>query len=97
MNALKAAHNRMLSLLEEMAEITHLINDALERQRIQLLITPEGLQKVTRWVIQRGVLGQYRQARGFLYQPGPSPPAVAAALTRLRRRRRSGPMQRMHQ
>ncbi len=35
----------------------------------QLLSTPEGLQKVTRWVIQRGILGQYRRARGFLYPP----------------------------
>ncbi len=40
----------------------------------QLLTTPEGLQKVTRWVIQRGILGQYRRARGFLYPPGPSSP-----------------------
>jgi hypothetical protein len=36
----------------------------------QLLTTPTGLQKVTKWVIQRGILGQYRRARGFLYPPG---------------------------
>ncbi len=41
----------------------------------QLLTTPTGLQKVTKWVIKRGILGQYRWARGFLYPPGPSSPA----------------------
>ncbi len=41
----------------------------------QLLTTPTGLQKVTKWVIQRGILGQYRRARGFLYPPVPSSPA----------------------
>ncbi len=41
----------------------------------QLLTTPTGLQKVTKWVIERGILGQYRRARGFLYPPGPSSPA----------------------
>jgi hypothetical protein len=39
---------------------------------IQLLSTPEGLQKITRWVIPRGILGLYRQARDFLSLPGAS-------------------------
>jgi hypothetical protein len=41
----------------------------------QLLTTPTGIQKVTKWVIERGILGQYRRARGFLYPPGPVSPA----------------------
>ncbi len=41
----------------------------------QLLTTPKGLQKVTKWVMQRGIQGQYCRARGFLYPPGSSSPA----------------------
>jgi hypothetical protein len=41
----------------------------------QLLTTPAGLQKVTKWAIERGILGQYQRTRGFLYQLGPSSPA----------------------
>ncbi len=37
----------------------------------QLVTTPTGLKKVTRWVIERGMLGQYQRARGFLYPPRP--------------------------
>jgi hypothetical protein len=32
-----------------------------------------GLKKVTRWVIERGMLGQYQRARGLLYLPEPPP------------------------
>jgi hypothetical protein len=41
----------------------------------QLVTTPTGLKKVTRWVIERGMLGQYQRARvsfthlGLLPQP----------------------------
>jgi hypothetical protein len=41
----------------------------------QLVTTPTGLKKVTRWVIERGMLGQYQRARGLLYPPGPLTPA----------------------
>jgi hypothetical protein len=41
----------------------------------KLLTTPSGLQKVSKWVIQRGILGQYCRARGFLSPPGPTSPA----------------------
>jgi hypothetical protein len=41
----------------------------------QLVTTPTGLKKVTRWVIKRGMLGQYQRARGLLYPPGPPSPA----------------------
>jgi hypothetical protein len=41
----------------------------------QLVTTPTGLKKVTRWVIERGMLGQYQRARGLLYLPGPPSPA----------------------
>ncbi len=41
----------------------------------QLVTTPTGLKKVTRWVIERGRLGQYQRARGLLYPPGPLSPA----------------------
>jgi hypothetical protein len=41
----------------------------------QLLTTPTGLQKVTKWVIERGILGQCQWARGFLNPPGPISPA----------------------
>jgi hypothetical protein len=37
----------------------------------QLVMTLTGLKKVTRWVIERGMLGQYQRARGLLYPPGP--------------------------
>jgi hypothetical protein len=37
----------------------------------QLVTTPIGLKKVTRFVIERGMLGQYQRARGLLYPPGP--------------------------
>jgi hypothetical protein len=40
----------------------------------QLVTTLTGL-KVTRWVIERGMLGQYQRARGILYPPGPFSPA----------------------
>jgi hypothetical protein len=40
----------------------------------QLPTTPTGLQKVTKLVMQRGILGQYRWARVFLYPLGPSSP-----------------------
>ncbi len=39
----------------------------------QLLSTPERQQKAMKWLIQMGILGQYRWARGFIYPPGPSP------------------------
>jgi hypothetical protein len=39
-------------------------------------MTPTGLKKVTRWVIERGMLGQYQRARGFFYPPGPFSPAI---------------------
>ncbi len=35
----------------------------------QLVTTPTGLKKVTRWVIEMGMLGQYQTARGLLYPP----------------------------
>jgi hypothetical protein len=35
----------------------------------RLLGTADGLQKTTRWVMQRGILGQFRGARGMLYDP----------------------------
>jgi tubulin alpha len=41
----------------------------------QLVTTLTGLKKVTRWVIERGMLGQYQRARGLLYPPGPPSPA----------------------
>jgi hypothetical protein len=41
----------------------------------QLPSTAEGLQKATRWVISKGILGQHRRARGFLYPPAPPSPA----------------------
>jgi hypothetical protein len=41
----------------------------------QLLNTPDRLQKLTKWVIQKGILGQYRRARAFLYPPRPASPA----------------------
>ncbi len=41
----------------------------------QLVTTPTGLKKVTRWVIERGMLGQYQRARGLLNPPGPPSPA----------------------
>jgi hypothetical protein len=34
-----------------------------------LLGTADGLRKTTRWVMQRGILGQFRGARGMLYDP----------------------------
>jgi hypothetical protein len=33
----------------------------------KLLGTAEGLQKTTKWVMQRGILGQFRGARDLLY------------------------------
>ncbi len=41
----------------------------------QLVTTLTGLKKVTRWVIERGMLGQYKRAKGLLYPPGPPSPA----------------------
>jgi hypothetical protein len=41
----------------------------------QLVTTSTGLKKVTRWVIEKGMLGQYQRARGLLYPPGPPYPA----------------------
>jgi hypothetical protein len=41
----------------------------------QLVMTLTGLKKVTRWVIKRGILGQYQRARGVLYLPVPPSPA----------------------
>jgi hypothetical protein len=35
----------------------------------RLLGTAEGLQKTSRWVMQREILGQFRGARGTLYGP----------------------------
>jgi hypothetical protein len=37
----------------------------------QRVTSPTGLKKVTRWVIESGMLGQYQRARGLLYPPGP--------------------------
>jgi hypothetical protein len=42
----------------------------------QLVTTPTGLKKVTRWMIKRGMLGQYQRASGLLYLPGPSTLAI---------------------
>jgi hypothetical protein len=40
----------------------------------QLVTTPSGLKKVTRWVIKRGLLSQFMRAKGLLYPPElPSP------------------------
>jgi hypothetical protein len=36
-----------------------------------LVTTPKCVKKVTRGVIERGILGQYQRARGLLYPPGP--------------------------
>jgi hypothetical protein len=36
----------------------------------QLVTTLTGLKMVTRWVIERGMLGQYQRARGLLYLLG---------------------------
>ncbi len=41
----------------------------------QLVTTPTGLKKVTRWVIERGILGQYQRARGLFHPPWPPSPA----------------------
>jgi hypothetical protein len=41
----------------------------------QLVTTPAGLKKVTRWVIERGILGQYQRARCLLHPPVPPSPA----------------------
>ncbi len=41
----------------------------------QLVTAQTGLKKVTSWVIERGMLGQYQRARGLLYPPGPPFPA----------------------
>jgi hypothetical protein len=38
-------------------------------------MTPAGLKKVTRWVIERGMLGQYQRAKGLLHPPEPYSPA----------------------
>ncbi len=38
----------------------------------KLLGTAEGLRKATRWVMQRGILGQFKGARGALYGPSTS-------------------------
>ncbi len=38
----------------------------------QLVTTLTGIKKVTRWVIEKGTLGQYKRARVPLYPPGPS-------------------------
>ncbi len=35
----------------------------------RLLGTTDGLRKPTGWVMQRGILGQFRGARGMLYDP----------------------------
>jgi hypothetical protein len=35
----------------------------------KLLGTAEGLRKTTKWVMQRGILGQFRGARDALYGP----------------------------
>jgi hypothetical protein len=35
----------------------------------KLLGTAERLRKTTKWVMQRGILGQFRGARGALYGP----------------------------
>ncbi len=35
----------------------------------KLLGTAEGLQKTTKWVMQRGILGLFRGARDALYGP----------------------------
>jgi hypothetical protein len=40
-----------------------------------LVMTLTGLKKVTIWVIEREMLGQYQKARGLIYPPGPSSPA----------------------
>jgi hypothetical protein len=39
------------------------------------------LQKVTKWVIEMGILGQYRRICGFLYRPGSSSPANKLSST----------------
>jgi hypothetical protein len=41
----------------------------------QLVTIATGLKKVTTWVIERGMLGQYQRARGLFYLPGPPSPA----------------------
>jgi hypothetical protein len=35
----------------------------------ELLGTADGLRKTTKWVMQRGILGQFRRARYALYGP----------------------------
>jgi hypothetical protein len=35
----------------------------------KLLGTADGLRKTTKWVMQRGILGQFREARDALYGP----------------------------
>jgi hypothetical protein len=35
----------------------------------KLLGTADGLQKTTKWVMQKGILGQFREARDALYGP----------------------------
>jgi hypothetical protein len=42
----------------------------------QLFTIPTGLRNVTRCVIQRGILDQFRRARGFLYPWKPLSPAT---------------------
>jgi hypothetical protein len=44
---------------------------------LRLLGTADGLCKTTRWVMQRGILGQFRGARGMLYDP---PTSVSPTL-----------------
>jgi hypothetical protein len=41
----------------------------------RLLGTADGLQKTTRWVMQRGILGQFRGVRDMLYGP-PTPASL---------------------
>jgi hypothetical protein len=40
----------------------------------RLIGTADGLQTTTKWVMQRGILGQFRGARDLLYGPPLNPP-----------------------
>jgi hypothetical protein len=49
-------------------------NHGLILNNNSLYVISTGIKKVTRWVIERGILGQYLRVRGNLYLPGPHYP-----------------------
>jgi hypothetical protein len=47
----------------------------------QLLTTPTGLQKVTEWVIDRWILGQYQKGQGLPLPTGAFIPSQQLSMT----------------